>query len=512
VEGESQSQNMGLSSTDEQELLLTNNAYVECNAFRGIGGSGNRTIEAWIKTEDGSNGEIVSWGTNITGRKWVFRLANGQLRLEVHGGGTVSTSTVDDGEWHHVACVLTGNTLAGIQFYIDGVLDTNSAVGTTAIDTDNTNGPNVRISRGVNNRYLNAEIDEVRIWDTDLSAQTINAWKHLKVDSSHPDYANLQLYYQFNESGNQIADSSVHARDAALIGEEFRLSQEDGVALFKDFVPTQERPNVVFYQGDYITNVTTTVVDRPIPQPQAHFMVERSIQSAAPNVVMNDAIISSSPVRLWSVEEMIFDETTDTLIAINVLAEDSSIVISDLTYFNRFPFYNELVSFVTPYGINLDLGPEGKSWYIDMSDYVSILKGNKRLLMTLGGQWQEDMDLEFLFIVGTPPRDMIQYEQVWQGTNRIGSARINDVLNDVKLAPTTVSLASDASAFKLKSSITGHGAEGEFHQNGGIVFHKISLDQVERFNWFITQECSENPIYPQGGTWIYDRQGWCPGE
>jgi hypothetical protein len=25
------------------------------------------------------------------------------------------------------------------------------------------------------------------------------------------------------------------------------------------------------------------------------------------------------------------------------------------------------------------------------------------------------------------------------------------------------------------------------------------------------QECGENPLYPQGGTWMYDRAGWCPG-
>jgi len=25
------------------------------------------------------------------------------------------------------------------------------------------------------------------------------------------------------------------------------------------------------------------------------------------------------------------------------------------------------------------------------------------------------------------------------------------------------------------------------------------------------EECADNPLYPQGGTWIYDRAGWCPG-
>ena len=149
---------------------------------------------------------------------------------------------------------------------------------------------------------------------------------------------------------------------------------------------------------------------------------------------------------------------------------------------------------------------------MDMSDYVSILKGDKRIQMTLGGQNQEEMDLEFLFIVGTPPRDVVQYEQIWQGTNRIGIANINQIIADTKLAPTSLPLSTDASTFKLKSSITGHGSEGEFGQNGGIINHKISIDDVETFDWIITQECSLNPIFPQGGTWVFDRQGWCPGE
>jgi hypothetical protein len=27
----------------------------------------------------------------------------------------------------------------------------------------------------------------------------------------------------------------------------------------------------------------------------------------------------------------------------------------------------------------------------------------------------------------------------------------------------------------------------------------------------VWKACAENPVYPQGGTWIYDRAGWCPG-
>ena len=269
VEGETTALNMGLSSTNEQEIILTNNAYIECDEFMGITGSQNRTVEAWIKTTDGTNGEICSWGTNITGRKWVYRLTNGKLRVEVHGGGTESTTTVDDGEWHHVVCVLDGDNVGDIKFYIDGVLDPNSVVGNTAMNTQATA---VRISRGVNNRYLDATIDDVRIWDTNLSEATINGWKNLKIDDSHPNYANLILNYQFDESGNQIIDGSVNSRNATLIGNEYKVANLNGSTLFKDFIKAEQRPNVTFHQGDYVTQVNTTVTDLPIIKQPQHFV------------------------------------------------------------------------------------------------------------------------------------------------------------------------------------------------------------------------------------------------
>ena len=41
-------------------------------------------------------------------------------------------------------------------------------------------------------------------------------------------------------------------------------------------------------------------------------------------------------------------------------------------------------------------------------------------------------------------------------------------------------------------------------------FVKINGAQTHsQYNWDAT--CGENPIFPQGGTWIYDRANWCPG-
>ena len=65
-----------------------------------------------------------------------------------------------------------------------------------------------------------------------------------------------------------------------------------------------------------------------------------------------------------------------------------------------------------------------------------------------------------------------------------------------------------ASSFKVRSAITGHGQEGEFIPQN----HYIDVNGgANEYTWQVWKECAENPIYPQGGTWIYDRAGWCPG-
>jgi hypothetical protein len=509
VEGETVATSMGMSAVNESELMLLNNAYIETDEYTGVSGTQNRTIEAWVKTDNGRNGEIFAWGTGVTGSKYVLRFTNGALRLEVSGGGTVGTTRIDDGEWHHIACVLDGDNLGDIVFYIDGVLDTNSAIGNTPI---NTADGKVRISRGLNNRYFDASIDDIRIWDTNLSAETINEWKNLKVTDAHPNYNNLQLYFEFNGEGDKIVDSSPFGRDATLFGERYSYTGVGGAELYRDFVLSSERPTLTFYQGNYNTEITRIPVDRPIAKNPRHLVQTRTIEETDPQFAIDDRIVSSEPREYWAPNQRIFDEETGDFLTQIALTPEGEFVITDLDYTRRFPFYNELMSFVTPYGINLDLGEEGVSWVFDMSDYASILQGDKRLLITLGGQNQEEMDLEFQFIVGTPPRDVVQYEQIWQGTNRIGIAQISQILNDDKFSPRDITLTPDAAEVKIRSSVTGHGSEGEFQQNGGFVSHILRIDDFPIFSWRIHKECSFNPIYPQGGTWVFDRQGWCPGE
>ena len=228
------------------------------------------------------------------------------------------------------------------------------------------------------------------------------------------------------------------------------------------------------------------------------------IVTAYPNSLLHDVIDTISINTYWQP----YSYTRDSLgaiISIDTLTSSGYINITQLDYYKRYPMAFQIMSFVTPYGIGLDLGPEGKTWYFDLTDYAPIFKGNKRITVSGGGQWQEDMDIKFLFIVGTPPRDVLDMQQIW----RPQSKGYTTIMADEAFEPRDVLMHPNATAYKLRTTITGHGQQGEFISQN----HYLNIDGgPQEYVWPVWTECSENPVYPQGGTWIYDRAGWCPGQ
>ncbi|MFT7588935.1 MAG: hypothetical protein ACI959_001149, partial [Limisphaerales bacterium] len=262
--------------------------------------------------------------------------------------------------------------------------------------------------------------------------------------------------------------------------------------------------STTFLQGTYTTTVIGDTIYDSL-QVVGNNVTEYTVLSST-GMLENDIISPISSSLFWeATSEKTYDGITGALISTEPVSPDGSIIIDDLTYKLRYPSKFEIMSFVTPYGINLDMGINGKTWLFDITDFAPILNGSKRLNMQAGGQWQEDMDIRFLFIVGTPPRDVLDIQQIWKSD---AQRNYGDILSDRYFAPRDLPLRADGEYFKVRTSITGHGSQGEFigrshylDLNGG------SLD----FNWQVWKECALNPVFPQGGTWIYDRAGWCPG-
>ena len=166
----------------------------------------------------------------------------------------------------------------------------------------------------------------------------------------------------------------------------------------------------------------------------------------------------------------------------------------------------QIMSFVTPYGMGVNFGEFGESWYFDVTDFAPVLKGPKKMTISGGGQWQEDLDIKFYFIVGTPPRDVLEMQQIW----RPQSKGYSTIMSDRAFEPRSNLMLANASSYKIRSVITGHGQDGEFIPRT----HYLNVDAVNPpyESWQVLTECADNPVYPQGGTWIYDRAGWCPGK
>ncbi|MGC4014367.1 MAG: sulfatase-like hydrolase/transferase [Luteolibacter sp.] len=150
--------------------------YVGIDNFNGITGTNARTCSAWVKTTSTAAMPVIAWGPNSTGNKWTFLIQSGQPRIEVTGGYLQASHTVNNGQWHHIACTFTNDGTPNVtdaKLYIDGVLETTFAA--TGSATVNTTASAVKIGSDVQARFFSGAMDDVRIHNRALSATEIAA-------------------------------------------------------------------------------------------------------------------------------------------------------------------------------------------------------------------------------------------------------------------------------------------------------------------------------------------------
>tara|TARA_Y100001934_G_C12372071_1_gene786947 strand:+ start:2015 stop:3679 length:1665 start_codon:yes stop_codon:yes gene_type:complete len=163
-------------------------------------------------------------------------------------------------------------------------------------------------------------------------------------------------------------------------------------------------------------------------------------------------------------------------------------------------------SFVTPYGKKLKLGGDiGWTWIYDITDYALLLKNEKKVTV---GNNQELLDLKFLFVKGIPPRNVLKVENIYP----YGEYKYFELSDNLALQEKKINLLQNAKGYKIKTVISGHGHEGPRNCcEWDSKTHTYYLNGWEIFRWNVWKDCGNNPLYPQGGTWPFDRAGWCPG-
>jgi hypothetical protein len=403
-------------------------------------------------------------------------------------------TAADVNSWHHWAFVKKTST--GQMFiYRDGVLFHSGS---------NLNRPVGKIDRIFlgsswnQGNHFAGNIDEFSIWTAALDASTISQWYSQKISGAHPNYASLELYYSFDDVRTLI-DRSGNNR--------LGMPSQTGMTVPSAYpvagaAAASERPYISVLQGTMNANEQDSVLTTVFPVPSVLF------EYAAGD---NSFVITGNSV--------IYPQATiDTMnVAGNVIGSagsgsDETISNEQITYFEEpFELVNdvEIGRYITPYGIQFDLGPNGFTWIYDVTDYQKYLHG---MVDLAAHNTQELIDLKFAFIEGIPPRDVHNVEPIWENWR---SYNYGNLAQNTELTPQTITLSDTSSMFKIKTRLSGHGQVGqaaccEWVPND----HKIYINGTERFVWNIwqTSECGENPNTSQGGTWPYAREGWCPGD
>lgn len=432
--------------------------------------------------------------------------SNSRIYWDAGNSGTSSYDRIDKeaefneyaGQWNHWA--LTKNAVSGeMKMYLNGSLwhsgtgKTNSMAGIVKF----------KIAGNANAGMYAGFINDFRVWNTDLSESTIQEWMYRDVDDTHPDYNNLLVNYRLDEpSGNIALDYSANGFDGTISGQPIRISFK-GHQLSRNFVQGSLRPNIEFIRGTYFQTVTEYIFMDSLQKPY-NIVYDYYVEN-------NDLFVNDTNY-FWEAGDMnVYDESNNIVDYINIAPADS-IIIETLEYYQKWPARYELLSFITPYGNGLDLGQEGKMWEFDVTDFTPVLKGEKYLSIEGVGKNSEEYDIRFLFIEGTPARDVISIQSIWPIASASSiwySTSADAIWNDIRFEPREVLMQPYASYYKIRSAVTGHGQSGEFIPK----YHYMNIDGGDNeFEYYVWNECSTIPIYPQGGTWIYDRAGWCPGD
>ncbi|MFC2107238.1 LamG-like jellyroll fold domain-containing protein [Bacteroidota bacterium] len=342
--------------------------------------------------------------------------------------------------------------------------------------------------------FYQGKIDELAIFNTALDMNTIMEWAYKEIDPSHPNYSNLITYFKFNEgSGYEITSSDPDPVTASMYGYPLWVGHEGERPTA--FYQNQTIPYVGFQNGNYsgATLDSLLIVDT-IPNSEVMIVMYENPQNP---------LVSTDTLSKWP-------HYYEYTFGPNGIPIDTTLVSPDgILYKQEWPYYipyeviekYELGRYITPYGNNLSLG-NGFTWVYDVSDFVQFLHDTVHLS---AGNFQELLDLDFIMIEGTPPRDVISLDRLWHGNYGLSNFE-NQVL------PDTVELDPEAEMFSVKITTSGHGWDNatncaEFCQKT----HWLDVNGNTEYSWEILDECSTNPLYPQGGTWIYDRAGWCPG-
>lgn len=165
--------------------------------------TGDFSITMWINM-DGLSGfpMLISKRAAISTHAWQFYSTSSKLAFNNGGGILNSTTSISTGTWYHVGMTFSNGS---VTFYLNGSAD---GTGTSTNTTNPTTTTEVTIGKAFNGNYVDGKIDEVAIFNAELSATQISNIYNSKV---YPQ-SDIVSFWRFEDD----ATDSVGSNDGTL--------------------------------------------------------------------------------------------------------------------------------------------------------------------------------------------------------------------------------------------------------------------------------------------------------
>ncbi|MBC5992150.1 LamG-like jellyroll fold domain-containing protein [Pontibacter cellulosilyticus] len=167
------------------------------------------TVEAWVKTSASKLQLITAKYDRDGERGYQLVMRDGKAAFSGRdGSGTYRISgysprVINDDNWHHLAGVCKNGTWS---IYIDGILESQSVTGYTAVNLSSNAPFTVGNYYLVNSDYYQGQIDELKIWKKGLTEDEIRSGMCQAANKANPD---LVVYLKFDEGpGATLTDHS----------------------------------------------------------------------------------------------------------------------------------------------------------------------------------------------------------------------------------------------------------------------------------------------------------------
>ncbi len=174
----------------------------------------------------------------------------------------------------------------------------------------------------------------------------------------------------------------------------------------------------------------------------------------------------------------------------------------------------ELDRIITPFAtLTWSRFPAPPSWsedYVfDVTDFAPLLKDTITINSALGvGSPGYGIYTKLIFIEGTPDRNTIAIQPLYSHGGTYGNAA-NPIDNNFPVHSETAPAGTASAAFRF--IVTGHGSDANGCCEFDIHYYNLYLNGDSILQQYIQRDCGFNELYPQGGTWLFNRSNWCPG-